>query len=529
LEAREGSSFGGELGVTPIGGVVLKSRWIVPLVAAGLLAGSAVAVAAPELVVQTGYGAVQGESSGSTRVFNGIPYAAPPTGEGRWRDPRPPASWSGVRSAVEPGPACAQLPGELPGGSTDEDCLYLNVTAPSGGARKPVVVWVHGGGYYMGAGSNYDARRFAERGDVVVVTVNYRLGLFGFFGMPGLAGSGTFGLRDQQAALRWVRSNIAAFGGDPHNVTLAGQSAGAMSVCAQLTSPLAAGLFDKAVLQSGSCASGWLDNFEYRNEQESTMFVPLSAVAEHGTEFAKSLECADVACLRGKPTEDLMPHQREFIQPAFGTPALPSYPGDAVRDGRFHRVPVLSGTTRDEARPWIAVYDSGAPMSSSTFDTVLAETFGDRAAAVRAVYSPEAYGTPAFAWAALVTDRMWSCTQNTTARGLSARTSVYAYEFADPNPPKLSPLPPTMPLGAQHAADLWDFWDLGGRAPKFTPEQQQLSTRMIDYWSSFARHGTPGRDWPRFSRGDQYVQSFAPDVIGRVDLAAEHHCGFWTS
>ncbi|MFJ8964603.1 carboxylesterase/lipase family protein [Lentzea sp. NPDC102401] len=498
----------------------MRLRWVVPLVAAGLLASTAVA-SADDLVVRTGYGAVRGESGGSTRVFEGIPYAAPPVHDLRWRDPRPPAKWDGVRDAVEPGPACAQLPGELPKGSDSEDCLYLNVTAPAG-KHKPVVVWLHGGGYYMGGGSNYDARRFAERGDVVVVTINYRLGIFGFLGMPGLPGSGTFGLRDQQAALKWVRANIGAFGGDPRNVTLAGQSAGAMSVCAQLTSPGAAGLFDKAVMQSGSCATGWLDNFEYRGEQEATIFQPLDAVAAHGADVARELKCADVECLRGKEIEKLMPYQRAFIQPAYGTAALPTYPGDAVRDGRFHRVPVLSGTTRDEARPWIAAYeDNGtAAMRPDTFETVLAETFGDQAAAVRAVYSPEKYGSAALAWAALVTDKMWSCTQLKTDRGLAAKTRVYAYEFADPTPPKLSPLPPTMPLGAQHASDLWDFFDLGGRTPKFTPAQEKLSERMIDHWAAFAAHGEPG--WPRFRGSD--ALSFAPDAIGQVDLTATHHC-----
>jgi len=499
----------------------VERRWLVPFVAAALVAGATTAAAADESVVRTGDGAVRGEVSGHTRVFEGIPYAAPPVGEGRWRDPRPPRRWDGVRDATAPGPACAQLPGELPTGSDSEDCLYLNVTTPSQAGRKPVVVWVHGGGFFMGAGSNYDARRFAERGDVVVVTVNYRLGVFGFFGLPGLAGSGTFGLRDQQAALRWVRGNIAAFGGDPRNVTLAGQSAGAMSVCAQLTSPGAAGLFDKAVLQSGSCETGWLDNFEYRHEREATIFQPLDVVAAHGTEVAHELGCADVACLRGKPVGELMSQQQAFVQPAYGTAVLPSYPGDAVRKGRFHRVPVLSGTTRDEARPWIAAYDNGAPMSASTFETVLGETFGARAEAVRAVYSPERYGSAALAWAALVTDRMWSCTQNSTARGLAARTEVYGYEFADPAPPKLSPVPPRMDLGAQHASELWDFFDLGGRAPKFTEAQQRLSDRMIHDWSAFAATGDPG--WPRSG----YVQSFAPDRVGPVDLAAEHHCGFW--
>jgi para-nitrobenzyl esterase len=510
----------------------MRRRWLALLLGAAagaVLVSAGPATAAGDPVVRTGYGALRGQTQGNTRVFHGIPYAAPPVGNLRWREPRPAAPWSGVRDATRPGPACAQLPGELPDGSTNEDCLYLDVTAPAGAGRRPVVVWVHGGGFFMGAGANYDARRFAERGDVVVVTINYRLGVFGFFGMPGLAGSGTFGLADQQAALRWVRANIGAFGGDPHNVTLAGQSAGAMSVCAQLTSPAAAGLFDKAVTQSGSCATGWLDNFEYRGETAATIFQPLPAVTERGREIAAGLGCADVACLRRLPAADLMDVQQAFIQPAYGTPVLPGYPGDAVRAGRFHRVPVLSGTTHDEARPWIAAYDQGAPMSQQTFDQVLGETFGSRAAAVRAEYPVDAYGSAALTWAAIVTDRMWACPQYTTSRGLSARTEVHQYEFADPAPPPLSPAPPTMPLGAQHASDLWSFFDLGGYPPRFTPGQQRLSDQMIDYWSSFAATGDPGRDWPRFSARRPYVQSLAPDDVHGVDLAAEHHCGFWAA
>ena len=515
----------------------MRRRWLMALVSAGVVAAALVpagsVAAASDPVVRTGDGAVRGQALENTRVFQGIPYAAPPVGGLRWRDPRPPARWSGVRDATQPGPACAQLPGELPDGSTSEDCLYLNVTAPAAAKHRPVVVWIHGGGFFMGAGSNYDAPRLVERGDVVVVTVNYRLGVFGYFGMPGLAGSGTFGLADQQAALRWVRANIGAFGGDPHNVTIAGQSAGAMSVCAQLTSPTAAGLFDKAVLQSGSCATGWLDNFEYRGEQAATIFQPLSSVTAQGKEIAADLGCADVACLRKLPATDLMAVQQAFIQPAYGTPVLPRYPGDAVRDGRFNRVPVLSGTTHDEATPWIAAYDQGTPMSQQTFDEVLHETFGPSAGEVRSEYPTATYGSAALTWAAIVTDRMWACPQYTTSRGLAARTQVHQYEFADPTPPPLSPAPPTMPLGAQHASDLWSFFDLGGYQPPFTPAQQRLSDQMIDYWAAFATTGDPDRaggpDWPRFSPHRPYVQSLAPDDITGVDLATEHHCGFWAT
>jgi para-nitrobenzyl esterase len=515
----------------------MRRRWLMALVSAGVAAAALVpagsVAAASDPVVRTGDGAVRGQVLENTRVFQGIPYAAPPVGELRWRDPRPPARWSGVRDATQPGPACAQLPGELPDGSTNEDCLYLNVTAPAAARHRPVVVWIHGGGFFMGAGSNYDAPRLVERGDVVVVTINYRLGVFGYFGMPGLAGSGTFGLADQQAALRWVRANIGAFGGDPHNVTIAGQSAGAMSVCAQLTSPTAAGLFDKAVLQSGSCATGYLDNFEYRGEQAATIFQPLSSVSAQGKEIAADLGCADVACLRKLPAPDLMAVQQAFVQPAYGTPVLPRYPGDAVRDGRFNRVPVLSGTTHDEATPWIAAYDQGAPMSQQTFDEVLDETFGPSAGEVRSEYPTATYGSAALTWAAIVTDRMWACPQYTTSRGLAARTQVHQYEFADPTPPPLSPAPPTMPLGAQHASDLWSFFDLGGYRPPFTPAQQRLSDQMIDYWTAFATTGDPGRaggpDWPRFSQHRPYVQSLAPDDITGVDLATEHHCTFWAA
>jgi para-nitrobenzyl esterase len=508
-------------------------RWLTALAAAGLVAavpaGAATAADGADPVVWTGSGAVRGAAAGNTRVFEGIPYAAPPVGELRWRAPRPAARWQGVRDATAPGPACAQLPGELPDGSTSEDCLYLNVTAPAGAVRRPVVVWVHGGGFFMGAGANYDARRFAGRGDVVVVTINYRLGVFGFFGLPGLEGSGTFGLADQQAALRWVRANIGAFGGDPHNVTVAGQSAGAMSVCAQLTSPSAAGLFDRAVLQSGSCATGYLDNFEYRGEQAATIFQPLSGVAGHGADVAASFGCADLACLRGLPVADLMPVQQAFTQPAYGTPVLPRFPGDAVRAGRFHRVSVLSGTTRDEARPWIAAYDHGAPMSGPTFDEVVEETFGADAAAVRAEYPVDPPGSAAMTWAAIVTDRMWACPQYETSLGLAARSTVHHYEFADPAPPPLSPAPPAMPLGAQHASDLWSFFDLGGYRPGFTPAQQRLSDRMIDYWAAFARSGDPDRAWPRLTRHRPHVWSLAPDAITSVDLVTEHHCSFWAA
>lgn len=238
-------------------------------------------------VVRTDAGVVRGSAVGSVRVFNGIPYAAPPTGRLRWVAPQPVRPWTGVRAATEARSPCPQQQNpEVPNGSTFEDCLYVNVTTPARATVRPVVVWVPGGGFFSGAGSSYGPRKLVERGDVVVVTINYRLAIFGSFGHPGLPGSGTYGLQDQQAALRWVQRNARAFGGDPLRVTLVGESAGGMSVCAQLTSPKAVGLFSKVIMQSGSCAFNWDDNSQYPGQAADSPWSPQSAVRRNGAEVA---------------------------------------------------------------------------------------------------------------------------------------------------------------------------------------------------------------------------------------------------
>lgn len=218
--------------------------------AACTAAPAATAERPPDTVV-TQSGPVRG-TVGDVRTFAGIPYAAPPVGDLRWAAPEPAARWRAPRDATKPGSACPQTASSVADvSSDDEDCLTLNVTTPaSAGRERPVMVWLHGGSGTNGAGSVFDPHRLVAANDVVVVTVNYRLGIFGNFGLPGLEGSGSFGLQDQQAALRWVRANAAAFGGDPANVTLFGESYGALSTTAQLVSPGGQGLFDKAILQS---------------------------------------------------------------------------------------------------------------------------------------------------------------------------------------------------------------------------------------------------------------------------------------
>src|SRR6478735_3104800 len=212
-------------------------------------------------LVQTATGTVRGQVEWEHRLFAGIPYAAPPVGPLRFRPPAPPLAWKGIRDATKPGPRCIQDPSADPefGKQSDEDCLNLNVWTPTmTGPPRSVMVWIHGGSFTGGSGKIYDARWLVTRGDVIVVTINYRLGTLGFLADPTLGPPGdvgNYGLQDQQAALRWVRDNIAEFGGDPEKVTVAGESAGGMSVCDHLVAPDSKGLFRAAIIQSAPCGA----------------------------------------------------------------------------------------------------------------------------------------------------------------------------------------------------------------------------------------------------------------------------------
>ncbi|MGW7695539.1 carboxylesterase family protein [Streptomyces asiaticus] len=297
--------------------------------------------------VRTHNGPVRGTAHHGYRTFTNIPYAAPPTGSLRWAAPSHP--WPGIRDPTRPANACPQPPGEVPGGSTSEDCLHLNVTTPDTAAPahpRPVIVWLHGGGFTTGAGSSYEAHRMATRGDVVVVTVHYRLGALGFLAHTGLPGSGTFGLADQQAALRWVRAEIGAFGGDAHHVTLAGESAGGYSVCAQLASPAAAGLFEKAISQSGPCTGR-------PDRPFAPSSIPLATARAAGADLAAKTGCGPardvLACLRRVDVNRLLAAQDTDQQPAHTAPLLPRDPAAAIAAGHFHHVPVLRGRRGDAA------------------------------------------------------------------------------------------------------------------------------------------------------------------------------------
>ncbi|MFI0712385.1 carboxylesterase/lipase family protein [Streptomyces inhibens] len=483
---------------------------------------------APVVRIQSGQ--VQGTAHTGYRNFNGIPYAAPPVGALRWAAPRPAVPWTGVRDAIRTASPCPQPAGEVPGGSTNEDCLYLNVTTPStptGHPRRPVVVWLHGGGFTTGVGSSYDPHRMAVAGDVVVVTVNYRLGTLGFLGNARLPGSGTFGLADQQAALRWVRANIGAFGGDPGNVTLAGQSAGAFSVCAQLASPSAAGLFHRAIIESGACTGRPEHPF-------APSAAPRSTAEQAGTTLATRVGCghaADVvACLRRVKVPRLLAAQSVDQQPAYGTPLLPEDPGAALTAGRIHRVPVLIGNNHDEGNAWSAgIIEAGTSITPATWPDVAKTFIPDPTRAEEVVHTypvSETDGGPVFG--AVIGDSNFACPTLRTGSLLAARTPAWRYEFADPHAPRPSPATPPFPLGATHAAELTYLFDLGGNPRDMTPDQKRLAATMIDYWTRFARTGNPnGSDTPHWPRST--VQSLAPDHIGPTSPSPTHHCALWST
>jgi para-nitrobenzyl esterase len=510
----------------------------------------AVGVGEDPAVVQTESGLVRGTVAGDHRVFQGIPYAAAPVGPRRWGSPQPPQPWDGVRDATAPAPPCAQAGdfiGDAP--STAEDCLYLDVTTPRavGGERgRPVMVWIHGGGFMWGSGGIYGAQRLATQGDVVVVTFNYRLGVLGFLAHPALDGgpaeqlSGNLGIEDQQALLEWVRRNAAAFGGDPGNVTIFGESAGAMSGCVHLAAPGSAGLFEKVIMQSGPCTLRWQFPDTWRPK-------PREQAAGQAVEVARKAGCADPAsaaeCLRSKTVEELLAADggEHGFGPTYGGGVIPDEPVQRLAAGETAEVPVMHGITRDEHVTFQAGIDAvmGA-VPAAGYEGALAQFLGlDAAGAARVAleYPLGDYdGSTSWALASVLTDWSWGCPAEEANRLLARRSPTYAFEFTDRTAPWFAgPRAPGYPTGAFHAGELQYLFSGAYGGAALTPDQQLLSERMIGYWTRFARTGDPNGEglpqWPRHEGPDGHVQSLGagPDGVGAVDMAREHRCGFWSA
>jgi para-nitrobenzyl esterase len=513
---------------------VTRAAVLLSAIGVTAFAGAAPAAAGDAPVVRTENGLVRGAVAGGVRLFQGIPYAAPPVGGLRWTPPQPARSWGGIRDATRPAPACAQSASVLSGrvsagGSTTEDCLFLNVSTPVSARRLlPVMVWIHGGGFTTGAGGDYDATALTARGPVLVVTINYRLGPFGFLALPGLSAeardhaSGDFGLQDQQSALHWVRRNILAFGGNPLDVTVFGESAGGLSVCAQLASPTAAHLFERAITESGPCAAT----------------LPALATAETtGSAFATRVGCADpatqVACLRALPVTALLAGGPGG-GPDVGGAILPRQIPAAISSGVFNRVPVIEGTNHDEDRLFVALqFDlAGRPVTAAQYPALIAAQFGAGAPRVLAQYPLTGFANPSIALATVVTDARFACGARIADGLLSASVPAFAYEFNDPAAPEFIVQDPVMPLGAFHASELQYLFPTGPNL--FTPQQAALSDQMIRYWTRFAATGDPNArrspTWVRFTSAGDRFQSLAPGATASVTtFAADHRCAFWAS
>ncbi|MBV9289924.1 MAG: carboxylesterase family protein [Hyphomicrobiales bacterium] len=489
------------------------------------------------IVVRTQSGPVRGVHNGAVEAFLGIPYAAPPVGDKRWRPPQPPQSWTDVREANAFGAYCAAAKSTNGPRSEAEDCLFINVWRPSdvsADGRLPVYVFIHGGGFINGSSNQADMTEVVEKTGVVGVSFNYRLGALGFFSHPDVTkDSGDFGLMDQQAALRWVHDNIAAFGGDPARVTLGGESAGGYSVCAHLAAPGSAGLFAQAMMQSGSCAS-----------------IPLAAAQKNAGAIADAVGCkgTDPAdCLRAVPVGKLIdvpyPPYGVVALPTDGTGLLPVAPRKAVADGSFARVAIVIGANRDEGRTF---RQGDIGRQEADYDKWIKETFGEKADKVLAQYrwpkDADQY-TGAYLAGAVATDSGWAfgiggCPALKLTQDLAKYTPVYAYEFAHRTGPGLTREHGAYEWGAGHAAELAYLFPSFNNGEPITPlfkaGERALAESMKVRWGAFVKQGVPsdktGASWPLFNAAGQLMSLQANDrsfVLSTEMFNREHNCKLW--
>ncbi|WP_380876557.1 hypothetical protein ACFB49_09160 [Sphingomonas sp. DBB INV C78] len=483
------------------------------MVAAFTLA-AAVPAAAQSVTIDTGR--LQGSAQDGVTAFLGIPYAAAPVGALRWRAPQRPARWAGVRDAMRPGPSCPQVlssPTQLsPLGETSEDCLFLNVTAPAArGTKRPVMVWVHGGGFIAGSGSeaHFDGRALARRG-VILVTVNYRLGRLGFFAHPALEAEqkgearGNYGLMDQIAALQWVKRNIAAFGGDPNNVTLFGQSAGGISTLMLTANRQARGLFHKAIILSGTTLQPPRDIAVDRPDKPAALTLG-KAWARRITGEANPT----AATLRALPVEKIAP-------PA---PAMAD-----VMELLAAASPMMDGQLIVES-PWTTLTRDGVRVPlivGSTSRDTLVWSFADGKAQTFPFWSPPPNQIPAN-----ITDRAGFAADLLFGAGafrlaeLAARgRGAWLYHF-DTVP---APLRATID-GSPHGTELFYAFGTLDRFP-YHPEQidaddRKVSDAMLDFFTAFAKSGKPASPaiWPTFTGNAPRYMHFTPPEVRAVPVS----------
>ena len=477
-------------------------------------ATSAIALAQSP-TTSTESGVISGIREGGLHIYKGVPFAAPPVGDLRWRPPAPVTPWTGTRKAEAFAPACMQtgvsMPGETPP-SVSEDCLYLNIWTPAKSAqgRLPVIVWIYGGGYINGSASMplYWGDQLAHKG-VIVVTIGYRLGPLGFLAHPELTresaqhSSGNYGLMDQIAALEWIQRNIAAFGGDPKNVTIAGQSSGAISVSILMASPLAKGLFQRAIGESGGL---------FEPLQLAPKYLLANAEGD-GEKYAVSLGASSLKELRRLPADRLTGNAGGIVHPVIEPYVLPVSPYEAFTSGRQNDVPLLLGSNAEEARSLTDV----THVKVATFDSDIEHSFGQLPAPLIAAY-PHATDEEArqarldlerdlrFGW------DMWAWARLQAATG---QNPVYYYSFRQKPPFPAGSV--YEGWGASHFAELWYVFDHLNQEPwRWSKADRKVAQEMSSYWVNFARSGNPNSQdlppWPAFTNTESKVLDISDPI-----------------
>jgi para-nitrobenzyl esterase len=502
-------------------------------------------------IVQTDRGPVRGIIAEQMDQYLGVPFAAPPIGPLRWRPPVAHALWDKVRDVTAYGPACAQNDTSFPDFATaseHEDCLFLNVFTPAkvkSAKPLPVIVWIPGGGLFMGGTNGYDPSALVDHGQVILVSVGYRVSIFGFFSHPAINveshEAGNYGIMDQQFALGWIKRNIAQFGGDPGNVTLAGESAGGYSIWAHMVSPGSKDLFQKAIVESGS----------------SLPVVPMPTLEQReavGRNLAAAAGCPDqtAECLRSLSVKQLLAANalpagtwgggRFQIGLVDDGKTIPGPIRNLFEAGRFSHVPVINGTNRNEFNWFQAMKElvSGKVISAADFAGAVAAAFGpDEAPKILALYPLSQFPAPGSALAAVIGDSSFICAGNRRINQILLRydPDVYGYEFNVPDSP-IAWRPVSFPYRAAHTVEMQYLFPRyrgdAGTPHDLNKDQKLLAERMVRYWTTFAKTGAPNDPksvdphWaPYRSADDNFLSLEAPLPIARSMFGQSHNCDFW--
>lgn len=542
-----------------------------------LISPSVLATSRPD-PIEIDTGRLQGElrkapSGKSVIEYRGIPYAQSPTGVLRWSLPVPAKSWTGILDASKFGPACPQVSRfNLTDSSIEEDCLSINVSAPADikqGEKLPVFFWIHGGAFVGGATNLYRLDKLASEGRMVVVSANYRLGILGFVPLPGLAKdavNGNFGIEDQREAMRWIQRNISKFGGDPNNVTIAGESAGGGSICMHLSSPdQVKGLFHKAMIISAGCLAPL-----------KTTPEAITAIGKVVTSDLRCPEDQDLKCLRNKSVTDILKVQTKFADdnrtdlalyaPTPGTVShpnatIPTSIPDALNrkdGGKILPVPLIVGSMEKELLLYVgywwqdALGGKGPAVDNLTIKNFWLKNFyGDHAKAVEKKYGFDNPKTGAQRLGEALSDfnpllGINNCLYYSTVDKVIAYPGAlpaYLFEFADPNAlvkgVGIMPPYPDFSLGPVHSAII-NYWfpnysnNRKINAPDLPPKSEELANQMIQYLASFALTGDPNSTvkdkeaWPRY-KGSQTIYKFSPGQVRQFDGGAAHKCDWWKS